>query len=258
MTLTQTFIPYKRHSGHDAQIAQMDWDLQPELRDMYHYPVFRDMFPTLDSLILRNRSPGSTHVDGGTFICYDPSDLNRRLSPDFYVSFGVDTKAIRDRSAGYLIWEAGKPPDFALEVASPTTARNDSTHKKDIYGRIGITEYWLFDPSGGDLYDDALAGYELVGGAYEPMSITTEPDGHRKGFSKVLGLTLCWQDGAFRVFDEITGDYVLSPIDQALRIEEQDALIADQRNRIDHADAQIRQLETEIARLRSKNNGTGR
>ena len=40
------------------------------------------------------------------------------VSPrDVYLAFGVNTHAIRERRL-YLPWEAGKPPDWVLEVAS--------------------------------------------------------------------------------------------------------------------------------------------
>ena len=47
---------------------------------------------------------------------------------------------------GYAIEVQGKPPDFALEVASVTTALNDYTRKRDDYAAFGIPEYWRFGP----------------------------------------------------------------------------------------------------------------
>ena len=261
MTLTETFIPYKRLSEQDAQIAAMIWEPEPEPYGMNQYPIFRDMFPTLDALIMRNRSPESTFINTNTFICYDPTDLNRRLAPDFYLAFGVDAQAIRDRLT-YMPWEAGKAPDFVLEIASPTTARNDLTLKRGIYAQIGVTEYWRFDPTGGDLYGEALAGETLVEGTYERLHVTTQPDGHPKGFSPVLGLTLSWHDGDFRAYDEKTGEYVKSPVEQALYaeqqetvIEEQASVIEEQRRSLDAAESRIEQLHSELERLRRGNNG---
>ena len=37
-------------------------------------------------------------------------------------------------------------PDLVVEVLSPSTMLNDKTHKKDIYARCGVREYWLVDP----------------------------------------------------------------------------------------------------------------
>ena len=37
-------------------------------------------------------------------------------------------------------------PDLVVEVLSPSTARNDKTHKKDVYASCGVREYWLVSP----------------------------------------------------------------------------------------------------------------
>ena len=38
------------------------------------------------------------------------------------------------------------PPDLAIEVLSPGTARNDRGRKKQLLARHGVREYWLVDP----------------------------------------------------------------------------------------------------------------
>ena len=85
---------------------------------------------------------------GAASICYDPTNLNVRVGPDFYFASGVDAPAI-ERTKLYLPWEAGKPPDFVLEIASESTAEHDVTGKRQIYAEIGVPEYWRFDRSGG-------------------------------------------------------------------------------------------------------------
>ena len=257
MTLTATYKPYRRLTVHDAQIAEMDWEYPTEWLDMNHHPVLLNTIPTLHRLIMQNANPETTFTGTNSFICYDPSDLNRRIGPDFYVAFGVDKDAIQDRYV-YLIWEVGKPPDFVLEIASPSTAMEDLTRKRDIYAQIGVTEYWRFDPRDGDLYGDALVGETLVDGEYQTLPITTEPDGFPKGYSPTLGLTMSWRDGEFRAYNQETGEYYRTPDEDAARVEEQEAVIEEQRDNLDDANAQIRQLQIEIARLRSENNDTGR
>ena len=123
-------------------------------------------------------------------IRYDP--LNRRLfvAPDIYISFDVDAPAISE-GVSYNLWEVGKPPEFALEVASPSTYQNDLHEKPGIYERIGISEYWLFDSTGGKWYGRALSGYRLVNGIYEPIEITLNEHGLESGYSEVLNLRLC-------------------------------------------------------------------
>ena len=135
-------------------------------------------------------SPTSTagpdvFLDNETFICYDPSNLNVRIAPDVYLAFGVDARAIRPRRI-YLPWEAGKPPDFALEVASASTASGDVDHKPGIYAIIGVREFWRFDPGGGRYYGQPIWGGELVNGEYRELPQTREPDGVLKVYRPIV------------------------------------------------------------------------
>lgn len=123
-------------------------------------------------------------------IRYDSSNHRLFVAPDIYIAFDVDVAAIRETTS-YNIWEVGKPPDFALEVASPSTYQRDLYEKPDIYERIGIREYWMFDPTGGNLYGKALAGFRLVNGRYEPIAIAPNEHGLESGYSEVLRLRLC-------------------------------------------------------------------
>ena len=90
--------------------------------------------------------------------------------PDLLMVRDVD-RDLMEEQRGYAIDRQGKPPDFVLEVASPTTGRVDYTDKRADYERFGISEYWRFDPSGGEYHDAALAGDRLVDGVYEPIVI---------------------------------------------------------------------------------------
>ncbi len=156
-----------------------------------------------------NRRP-DVFLDSNTIICYDPADLNVRVSPDVYLAFGVDTQAIRQRKL-YLPWEVGKPPDWVLEIASSSTGREDVGRKRAIYARISVPEYWRFDPTEqGAYHGQRLAGDRLVGRGYEPIELTTAPDGLLKGYSAVLGLSLCWDDGWPRFYDPATDTYLES------------------------------------------------
>ena len=38
-------------------------------------------------------------------------------------------------------------PDLVVEVLSPGTARNDRGHKKNVYERCGVREYWIVNPA---------------------------------------------------------------------------------------------------------------
>ncbi len=43
-----------------------------------------------------------------------------------------------------------------------------------------------------------------MAGGYEPVALTTAPDGILKGHSAILGLSLCWDDNWPRLYDPAT------------------------------------------------------
>ncbi len=144
-------------------------------------------------------------------------DQSRRgiLIPDLLVVFDVDRDAIIDRR-GYAIEEWGKPPDFVLEVASPSTRRRDATAKRKGYEDYGAREYWRFEPNpdAGWARRPGLAGDELVDGVYRPIEIVQVGEGIYWGRSKVLGLDVCWEHGELRFRDPESGLYLMTHRDE--------------------------------------------
>ena len=161
------------------------------------------------------RQRGDVLVSGGGYLCYDASDLRRAPHPDCLVAFGltVPPQLIEDIANGYVISELGKPPDFVLEVASPTTGRRDYTVKREIYAAYRVGEFWRFDRTGGRYHDTGLAGDLLFGNAYRRAEVVTGPDGVMRGYSPALGLELHWREGRLRFWDPETRAYLLDPVE---------------------------------------------
>lgn len=149
------------------------------------------------SRLLEANHPTERIVHGARcHICYDPANLNFRVAPDYYFAKDVAARGVIATGL-YLIWVTGKPPDFALEIASPDKAGHDLIIKRDMYQRIGFTEYWRLDPTGGDLYGSPLAGDRLVNGVYEPIPLTRLENGTAWGDSEATGLSIFWINQRF-------------------------------------------------------------
>ena len=130
-----------------------------------------------------------------------------RRVPDLLIAFGVDPAAYRARN-GYVIAEQGKPPDFVLEVASPSTAEDRHVgEKRDDYAAFGILEYWRFDETG-EHHGTRLAGDRLVAGRYEPIDIEELDGGALQGYSSVLNLHLRWESGSLGWYVPATGEHI--------------------------------------------------
>ena len=221
---------------------------------------------------------------GDGFIFYDESDGNRRVGPDFLIAFGVDAVYIREsKMPNYLVSEIGKVPDFVMEVASESTADNDLGHKRDLYERLGIQEYWRFDHNDGELYGQPLAGERLVDGVYQPYEISVDEDGSSRGYSELLDMVFHWDGDEFDILNPDTG-LTLHKITVAearaeaaeariaeeeararaaeVRIAEEEARaraaevrIAEEEARAQAAEARERELLAEIERLRRRQSG---
>ena len=133
-----------------------------------------------------------------------PEEGNNRnfIAPDVLVGLGLGT---RNRSS-YFVWVEGKPPDWVLEVASPSTQKKDRDRKRCRYAEIGVPEYWMFDPRGG-VYPPGtprLQGLELVAGEYRALPPQIA-EGGRTIRSEVLGLDIRVEGELLRFRDPATG-----------------------------------------------------
>ena len=191
-------------------------------------------------------------ISGTVFVSYDRNNGNARVAPDLFIAFGVPAAVIRRNLPNFWLWETGKAPDFALEVASKSTAANDLGSKRRLYERLGITEYWRLDPSpGAELYGRPLAGDCLADGRYVPVQPYTGADGSTRAFSELLGLEFHWSEATgFDLLDPDTGRTIdhLKAAEERAAAEAQRADAAEER--ADTAESRARQLEEEIRRLR--------
>ncbi len=173
-----------------------------------------------------------------------------RRSPDLFIAFDVDPQAYRDRN-GYIISEQGKPPDFAMEVASPSTGSIDVGEKRDDYAALGITEYWRFDQTG-EYHGARLAGDLLVDGRYHPIDIEELPDGSLQGYSAALDLHLRWDQGELGWYDPATGQHIPTfEGERAARIAAE-GRVEQAETRARAAEARVRQLEEELRQRRNQ------
>lgn len=84
-------------------------------------------------------------------------------------------------------------PDWIVEVLSPATSARDRVHKRELYERHGVPEYWVLDPDGRRLTIHRL---DPSSGRYAPP-ITASADG-RSSPRPVPSVTIDWS----LVFDD--------------------------------------------------------
>ena len=170
-----------------------------------------------------------------------------RRYPDLFIAFNADRDAYRRRN-GYVISEQGKPPDFVLEVASPSTGRLDVNEKRDDYAALGVLEYWRFDETG-RWHGACLAGDRLENGTYRPIPIDEPAEDIAQGYSPTLNVCLRWERGKLVWHDPATGQPILTYDDQLARALRAEAELNAERTARLATEARVRDLEERIRRL---------
>ncbi len=248
--------------GLDIPHAQTDEsDIYPEtdgkpmaVSDLHRRILIR----TLQVLDTHFEERPEVYVSGDILMYYVEGDPRKSVAPDVLVSFGLGKKLRRT----YKVWEEGKVPDFAMEFSSKNTYRDDLGKKLELYGLLGIQDYFLYDAEG--LYlPSALMGFELVDDVYVPISAGTT-GGLR---SSALGLDFHVDNVGLGIYDPVADEWLQTPAESALSLAEQQAIRAEtaearaetaearaeqETTRAETAEARAKQAEAEAAKLQEQ------
>ena len=157
-----------------------------------------------DALRRRYADRGDVFVAADLLIYYRRG-TRESVAPDVFVVLGAEN---RPRHS-YLLWQEPKGPDFVLEITSASTRERDQGPKRETYRRLGVREYWQYDPTA-DYLEPPLQGLELIGERYERLPEEELADGTLRLESKVLGLELRQEAKGLRFYDPATQSYLLS------------------------------------------------
>ena len=162
-------------------------------------PLHRqEMTYLIEALEERFRQAADVYVSGNMFLYYERGRPRCAVAPDVFVARGVEPP-LQERRI-YKLWEEGVGPCLVIEVTSDSTRDEDLRRKKECYERLGVAEYFLYDPEG-DYLPERLLGFRLDGGRYRP--IPAEDDGALA--SGATGTTLRLESGRIRLVDTASG-----------------------------------------------------
>ena len=196
------------------------------------------------NLFMHFGKPDTTLVVADKWIVARPEfNKARARRPDLLIAFDVSREDYR-ASNGYIVSEQGKPPDFIMEVASPSTAEVDTGDKRVDYAALGVPEYWRFDETG-DSHGERLAGDSLEGEGYHPIPIDDVAPGVVQGYSPALNLIIRWDHGHLAWIDPATEAPILTYEDQQARAD------AEREARI-RAETRVRELEDKMRQLQGE------
>jgi Uma2 family endonuclease len=177
-------------SARARRVSYPESDGKPLGETDQHRDLMTDLIFALKWFLSNVRA----YVAGNLFVYFEEGHPRSFVAPDVFVVLGVQQRQRRI----YQAWkEGGRLPDMVIELTSKKTQAADQTTKLALYARLGVREYFLFDPYG-EYLEPRLQGYRLVNGSYEPM-----PEYPLR--SVVLGLDLREEDNALRLYNPITG-----------------------------------------------------
>src|SRR5436305_1051358 len=240
-----TAIPLSR------TIEYPESDGRPMAETQVHGQVIVDLHHALSR---RYEDVPDVYVWFNMLLYYVQGDPSACVAPDVFLVRGVDKHERRT----YKVWEEGRAPSLICEVTSKSTRDEDVVTKKGVYERLGVEEYFLFDPLG-EYLKPRLQGYRLASGRYQGMV-------PQQGalLSQTAGVWLVPEGNRLRLRDAATdeplpwaeeeghrADQERLAREAAEREAEQQARRADEERRLrEAAEQRNRALEEELARLR--------
>jgi Uma2 family endonuclease len=168
--------------------------------------VHRDWMVLIIELLQFFFSGKRVYVSGNLLIYYVEGDPKKSVAPATFVVKDCEQRQRRT----YKIWEEGKAPNFILETTSKKTHRVDLRKKKEVYARLRVPEYFLYDPLS-EWLQPPLRGYRLVGENY----VLLEPGKDSGIASEHLGITFRLEDGKLALFETATGKRLQSGAERA-------------------------------------------
>jgi Uma2 family endonuclease len=258
----------------EAEVYYPESDGQP----MGETDIHRDLVLELVSTLARwFAGRPDVYVTGNLFFYYVKGQPSQVVCPDVCVVFGV----VKRRRSTYQTWRDGPFPQLVIELTSSSTRKQDVGVKPGLYERLGVLEYYLFDPhfdpegpeepeGPGDLSRYVRPSADVPFGPAQVVAAGAMVHSDLLG----LGLTVRGQD--LRLVDEATGRLVptgeelAEAADQAQAAAEQAAAeararaAAEERARVAteqaateararaEAEAESRALAEELARLRAQ------
>jgi len=172
------------------------------------------------------------YVGMNLLLYYEQGNPSGRRDPDVLVAKGVGNHW----RLSFRVWEENAVPQVIFEISSPSTWRKDLGAKRRLYERLGVAEYFLFDPQGVCL-NPRLQGFRLAQGVYVPL--TPSVDGSLT--SDELGLRLTVEGAMLRLTDRQSGAVLLTRSERA----DEERLQTEQERR------RSEELASEVAHLRA-------
>lgn len=190
-------------------------DDKPMAETDKHRELITELIKSLEDFF---SDQADVYVTGNILVYYEAGNPRKSVSPDVMVVRGAD----RNPRRVFKIWEE-KLPDVVFEISSHSTALEDLNRKFRLYEKLGIREYYIFDPDYSYLATPLIA-FHLTDGEYREMEIKED-----KIFSPSLALELVNTGETLRLRNPENGEFLPTREDLKNRIAELEKLLHRQK-----------------------------
>jgi Uma2 family endonuclease len=152
------------------------------------------------------RNDPNVYISGNLFLYYVKGDPKKNVAPDVFFVRGVPK---RDRRV-YFLWEERVAPQVVIELSSQHTFKEDVFKKFHTYEKLGVREYFIFDPTSDYIKEPPLIGFQFEDREYVEMELEND-----RLHSDELGLDLVIAGNTLRLFDPLTEKFLLTPDEEA-------------------------------------------
>jgi len=209
-------------------------DGQPMAETDLHRQIMVNLIEALGRYFAGQR----VYVSGNILLYYERGNPKAQLSPDVLVSLDLEPH----QREIYKVWDEGKMPDLVIEVTSKSTRKKDMRTKKELYERLGVREYLLFDPRS-EYLEPRFQVYRREGEAFVAV-LVPEVTGY---ISTVLNLNFRVVDDELRVAESLEGPLLPTPGETYERAAQQQRRAEQEAQR---AEQEAQRAERYAARLR--------
>lgn len=184
-----TYLP----EGQD-EILYPETDGKPMAETDKHRELITELIKTLEDFFA---GENDVYVTGNILLYDEPENIRKAVAPDVFIVKDVEKKQRRV----FKLW-GEKVPDVVFEISSHSTALDDLNRKFRLYEKLGMAEYYIFEPDYSYL-ENPLIAFHLKEGEYAEIEITDN-----KIFSPTLNLELVNTGQTLRLRNPETNEFL--------------------------------------------------
>lgn len=154
----------------------------------------------IEALKIYFQKDENVYVSGNLLLYYEQGNPKKCVAPDVMICFGVEKKLRRV----YQLWKEERVPQVVFEISSTSTWREDLSKKYALYERLGVKEYYIFDPEYKAL-DESLLAYFLIEGEFVKADVE-----NKRIFSPTLHLEIVDTGEDLRIFNPKTDSFLMT------------------------------------------------